>query len=308
MRCILFLLSLVLGIGVNVSAQEAKHVKVLAVGNSFSQDATTYLPQIVKGSTKPGVLILEKATIGGCDLQRHLRHIAAYEKNPDDPEGKPYQRKTKSLKELLTADTWDFVTIQQVSTKSFKPATYRPHARELMEYIKKYAPQAEVVLHQTWTYRADEPRFGTAFCESQDAMYQGLCQAYAGIAAELGLRIIRSGDAMEWARRSPDWGGVFPIPGFDKTQYVYPDLPDQSRSLHTGYHWKKEDGHWVLKYDGIHANPAGDYLTGCVWFEFFFGISPVGNTFVPKPLKAEDAKILQRIAHEVVELPYGLTK
>lgn len=281
--------------------QEPKRhlVKLLAVGNSFSEDATTYLPQIVKGSPVPCELILGKATIGGCDFARHLRHAGLHEANADDPEGKPYRNKTKSLKDMLQAEKWDFVTMQQVSTKSFRPETFRPDAKRLYDYIKRYAPQAEVVIHQTWAYRGDEPRFGTEFCASQQKMYEGLCGAYTDIAKELGCRLIRSGDAMELARRSPDWGDVEECLTFDRKTAVHPNLPDQRRSLHVGYSWRKDNDKWKLHYDGIHANVAGDYLTGCVWFEFFFGVSPIENSFVPEKLNVEDAKTLRRIAHEV---------
>ncbi len=290
------------------SAQSPKHLKVLAVGNSFSEDATTWLPQLVSGSAVPCQLTLGKASIGGCDFTRHMRHADIHETDPADPEGRPYQGKTKSLKELLQSERWDFVTIQQASPKSFRPETFRPDAKRLYDYIKKYAPQAEIVIHQTWAYRGDEPRFGTDFCPSQEAMYRGLCGAYAGLAEELGCRLIRGGDAMESARRSPEWGDVGDCLKFDGKKAEYPFLPDQSRSLNEGYSWKRNNDQWELRYDGIHANVAGDYLLGCVWLEFFFGVSPVGNSFVPEKLQAEDAAILQRIAHELGKRPFGLSE
>ena len=40
-------------------------------------------------------------------------------------------------------------------------------------------------------------------------------------------------------------------------------------------------------------------MLGCVWFEFFYGTSVVDNPFVPKGLSAEDAAVLQRVAHRV---------
>jgi hypothetical protein len=91
-----------------------KTVKVLAVGNSFSANALRYFSDIVKASGNKTVAM--NAMIGGCDMERHMRHADAFEKNPEDTEGHPYPGK-KSLKELLTAEKWDFVTIQQASPK-----------------------------------------------------------------------------------------------------------------------------------------------------------------------------------------------
>jgi len=289
-----------------VEAQEVKFVKVLAVGNSFSENATDYLQQIVAGSPVPCKLTLGKASIGGCDFDRHNRHAAVHEKDPDDPEGKPYLGK-KSLKEMLLAEKWDYITIQQVSVKSYLPETFEPEAKKLYDYIKKYAPQAEVVIHQTWAYRSDDSGYKDGFGGSQKAMYEGLCKAYGGLADELHCRIIRCGDTMELARRSPDWGDAGAVK-WDSSKAKYPELPDQRLSLHSGYSWvkNKEKDKWEIHYDGHHASDTGKYLLSCVWFEFFFDVSCVDNTFVPEKLSKDDAAILRRIAHEVNDYEYGL--
>ena len=86
------------------------------------------------------------------------------------------------------------------------------------------------------------------------------------------------------------------------SEYKYPDLPPQTHSLNKGYAWKADGaGKQTLGMDGHHANTAGEYLGGCVWFEVRFGQSVVGNTFVPKGLTPADVQLLQRIAHETVE-------
>ena len=46
---------------------------------------------------------------------------------------------------------------------------------------------------------------------------------------------------------------------------------------------------------------AGEYLGACVWYEVFFGESPVGLAFIPKGLDAEFACFLQETAHEAVQ-------
>ncbi len=274
-------------------------VKVLAVGNSFSANALTYPKSLAAASGN--TLIAANAMIGGCDLERHMRHADAYEKDPADPEGHPYPGK-KSLKELLTQEQWQIVTIQQASPKSFKPETFQPHADRLIQYIRKHAPQAEIVIHQTWAYRDDHPFWGRQDL-NPDVMYRGIRAAYDELAKARGLRLIPSGDAMELARRDPAWGRFVPDTTFDPKTAVYPALPqNEKRSLHLGYSWKKnaKTGAFVLGKDAFHANANGCYLLGCVWFEFLFGESVVGNPFVPKGLDAADAAILQRIAHGAV--------
>jgi len=278
---------------------EAKTVKVLAVGNSFSNNALRYFKDIASASGNKA--ITAHAMIGGCDFERHMRHADAFEADPKDPQGRPYPGK-KSLKELLVQEKWDFVTIQQASPKSFKPETFHPHADRLIGYIRKYAPQAEIVIHQTWAYRDDHPFWGLADL-NPDVMYRGLRAAYDGLAKEKGLRIVPSGDAMEAARRDPAWGKFVPDADFNPKTAVYPALPkNEKRSLHGGYAWRKDakTGEFRLGWDKFHANAQGEYLLGCVWNEFFFGTSVVGNTCVPKGIEPADAAVLQRVAHRVV--------
>lgn len=279
-------------------APAGKHLRVLAVGNSFSGNTGHYFADIVKASGNTVTFV--NAYIGGCSLARHMRHADAHEANPDDKEGKPYNG--KSLKELLLQDQWDVITIQQFSGDSYKPETYRPHGQRLADYIRKYAPKAEIVVHETWAYRADDPLFAKPEFSSAD-MSRGLHAAYAGIARDLGgLRVIPVGTAFETARLDPAWGPVVRDPEFDYAAApAYPALPKEQRSLNVGYYWKKDkDGKQTRIYDGHHANVNGEYLGGAVWAEFLFGTSVVGNRFVPPKMDPQDAAILQRIAHEVV--------
>ncbi|MDD4102917.1 MAG: DUF4886 domain-containing protein [Kiritimatiellae bacterium] len=278
----------------------AKTVRVLTIGNSFSRDAVQFLREVTAAAGHK--IIVGQAMIGGCDFERHMRHVNAFEANREDPEGRPYQAKAKSLFDMLAEDKWDYVTIQQVSHKSFKPETFQPFADQLVAYVRKHAPQAEIVIHQTWAYRDDHP-FWNIEGFNTDVMYKGLRAAYDQLASEKGLRIIPSGDAMQTARQDPAWGKFIPDPGFDYKKPEYPNLPTgERRSLHMGCKWGKDakTGKHHFGGDRFHANEQGQYLLGCVWFEFFFGDSVVGNTFVPGNTSAEDAAILQKIAHKVV--------
>ena len=56
----------------------------------------------------------------------------------------------------------------------------------------------------------------------------------------------------------------------------------------------------IRSYYAFHANTKGEYLQGCVWLEFFFGTSAVGNSFVPKGMTAGEAAVLQKVAHRTV--------
>ena len=280
---------------------KGKTVRLLTVGNSFSQNATRYLDRIVEADGN--TLIHHRCVIGGSGPDQHLAKVAAHEKDPQDKAG--LYGTGRSLKQELVAVMWDVVTIQQASVRSHDAATYRPGAAELSEYIKKYAPASEVVIHQTWAYRADDPRFVRPSGKggeprTQKEMYDGLSDAYRTIAKELGVRRIPVGDAFYAADTDPRWG-YKPDPTFDPGAAKPSTLPVQTHSLHVGQRWVTAEGKSSLKMDGHHASPAGEYLGGLVFYEFLFGTSAVGNAFRPDGVDADYARFLQETAHKAVE-------
>jgi hypothetical protein len=276
-------------------------VRYLEVGNSFSRNATWYLASLAQAANCP--LVHHYARVGGSSMDVHWGMAEAFERNPQDKAG--LYPTGKSLHQELLAEPWDVVTIQQVSIKSHDVSTYRPYAAQLKGYILEHAPRARLLLHQTWAYRRDDPRFAVATPApgepaTQEAMYRGLCSAYDTIGAELGASRIPVGDAFWLADTDPTWGYRVD-PRFDPLTAVFPALPNQAHSLHVGWTWQKQaDGGRTLVMDGHHAGPAGQYLGSCVFFEVLFGRSVVGNTFAPGNLQADYVRFLQETAHRAV--------
>jgi hypothetical protein len=276
-------------------------VRLLTVGNSFSRNATHYLGDLATADGNQ--LIHRPIVVGGASLQLHAEQAQQFERDPGAKNG--LYANGHSLKQDLLADRWDFVTIQQASIKSHDVETYRPHAAWLRDYIKRHAPQAELLLHQTWEYRRDDPRFAIATPKpgeppTQEAMYRGLANAYETIAKELRVRRIPVGDAFHLANNDPQWG-FRPETNFNSKSAKPPELPDQTHSLNMGWQWKKQkDGGLMLGMDGHHANIAGEYLGACVWYEVLFSRSAVGSGFIPRGLDATYAKFLQQTAHRAV--------
>ena len=275
-------------------------MKVLAIGNSFSGNASRFLKEIVN-SAGGCRLDFGHACIGGCSLERHYKLAMKHERYPLNPEGLPYMHKNKKmgLKGMLTAEKWQYVTIQQYSMHSFMIETYRPWAERLCTYIRKYAPQAEIVFHQTWAYRSDDKGiYNKEFTPKK--MYRELTGAYHTIALELGIRrIIPVGDAFQLATEAPAWKFISDRK-FDYKNPVFPKFPKEKHSLHVGYRWGEQDGVKVLWFDSHHANIAGEFLGGCVWFEFFFGKDVRKIKFKPEQITRKDAIFLKAIAHAAI--------
>ncbi len=168
-------------------------MNVLAIGNSFSQDATRYLHKIAK---KDGVdMTVVNLPIGSCSLSRHYRNILENEKAYGmEFNGEPTGFFVSVKDALLTRD-WDFVTMQQVSGDSFKIDSYQPYLSEFSAYIKKYAPKAKQVIHQTWAYEEGSDMLCNTFgFASHEEMFKLIEAAYEKAASDINAdRIIKSG-------------------------------------------------------------------------------------------------------------------
>jgi hypothetical protein len=285
-------------------------VKLLTVGNSFAVNSTHYLPDLAKAGGK--TLILLNCYKGGCSLKQHADAIAATEKNPNSPASQIYvhsgslasnleKSKHFNLKEALLSDKWEVITVQQYSAESYKPETYEPYAKQVIDTVRQYAPQAEIVVHETWAYRSDDPLFKKSDLTAEK-MYQALKAAYAKLATDYKLRTIPVGNAFHNAEQSPLWQFKADTT-FDFANAKEGQLPNQTGSLHNGWHWApdKTTGIKKLNYDGHHAGLAGEYLGAAVFYEFLYQDDVRKADFTPKGLTPEQAADLRRIAHETLQ-------
>ena len=85
-------------------------MNVLAIGNSFSQDATRYLHQVAKSA---GVYLeVFNLEIGGCPLSKHFRNIKADAKAYAFEFNGIYTGFQMSISEAVLSRDWDYITIQ----------------------------------------------------------------------------------------------------------------------------------------------------------------------------------------------------
>ena len=286
-------------------ADERDNIKVLAIGNSFSRDAMDFLPEIAEAGGK--TFVMRNGYIGGCSLERHVRHLTQAEAG--DSEGAAYlytdpqtgKKEKADVIKMLQAEEWDVVTIQQLSNLSYQADSFQPYADTLIAAIGKYASQAEIVVHETWAWRSDAPAFERDDSLDQQIMYKRLSENYRNLAEANGFRIIPVGDAFQAARDLPNWQYKTDA-SFDFENRPDGALPDQSGSLIVGYfNRKQDDGSRKILLDFKHANDAGDYLAGCVWYLVLFDADTVPTGFTPKTLTAEQAAELRSVAEQVVK-------
>lgn len=281
---------------------EAKTVRVVTIGASFTRNTTRYLGELA--SARGHVLVHRPVVVAASSLKSHAEMARRHAEDPTDKTG--LYSNGRSLKQELQSAEWDFVTIQESSSTGHDLTGYQPYAGQLAELIRAAAPKAKLLLFETWEYRSDDPRFANpakpkpGVPATQQAMYEGVSQAYRHISAELGVSFIPVGDAFHLANSDEKWA-YRRDERFDFKTAQPPMLPDQTHSLHVGWHWKNQpNGSQVLQYDGRHAGPAGQYLGSCVFYEVLFGEDARDNPFVPPELAADYARYLRETAHRAV--------
>jgi hypothetical protein len=244
---------------------EPKYLKILVIGDTFAENATKYLQEVVEASGNQ--LNLKIASVSSASLEDHLNFTRIHEKDILSIRGKPYivskDKRRYSLKELLLSNSWDIVTIQQTSSKSYLSETYNPYGKNLQEFIKKYSPKAEIRIFQTWSYAEGETRIQKKHV-TYDLMYKGLKEANSAIAKELNIKIVPVGDAIWQAYKSTELKSK------------------------------------LYQKDKSNINITGEYLAALVCFENLYGQSCVGNSFRIKQVNEEEIKLLQELAHKAV--------
>ena len=205
----------------SASPAERLPLKVLAIGNSFSASLCSFLPDAAAAAGEK--LEFCNLFIGGCSLKRHADNIAKAGADPafapyavtwfraDDP---AHPAKFKSnIPQMLATQKWDVVTIQQASHESWKPGSFHPWADSVVATVRSLAPDAEIVVHETWSYNAADARIGGKFPDwpfDQAGMYARLETNYLALARENGLRTIPVGLAVQKRREAlAARGGVF---------------------------------------------------------------------------------------------------
>ncbi len=157
-------------------------LKILAIGNSFSSDATNYLYDIAVAEGMTDVVI-GNLFIGGCTLETHVNNISTNAKAYTYYKNDSGEWKTKSNCTLLYAlqeEEWDIITMQQASDGSGLVDTYKDYVDSLITYVNenKTNQNAKFAWHMTWAYQSNSAHPSFPKYESdQSIMYQGIVNA-----------------------------------------------------------------------------------------------------------------------------------
>lgn len=289
----------------------ATALKVLMIGNSFSEQMVTAMPPIAEDMGLE--LDICSLYIGGCSLESHWQNYC----NPtnryylitanyggvgnvmetmlkDSVILIPWENKAKNqrgvgrcatIPQLLKADKWDVVTVQQASHFSWQPATYEPWGERLVKAIRQQVPAAKVVVQETWSYTPWDGRLAQWNID-QDEMYRALHGAYAAFAGKQGCEIIPTGTAVQLVRRE--------LPVRYAENSFGGDVVGSAKFV------QGADGKWSPRGDVFHMGPDGNYLQALVWTAKLFKVDVTKCGYAPKGMDPARAEFLRRIAQKAV--------
>ena len=256
---------------------DARQIRILAIGNSFSQDSVEqYLWEI--GESEGVDLIIGNMYIGGCSLQTHHGHMLsgapayAYRKIAGD--GVKRETRNMNLEAALADEEWDYVTLQQASGFSGQYETYNPYVADLLAFVRSHVKKGcKVGWHMTWAYQSDSNHGHFPFYDrDQMKMYQAIVSCARKVQDDCTFDfIVPSGTAGQNARTSA--------------------LGD------------------TMTRDGFHMNLLyGRYVLACTWFETICGKKVGKKAFYPEGVTSEQAAIARKSAHSAVRKPYVVTE
>ncbi|MBQ7045311.1 MAG: DUF4886 domain-containing protein [Clostridia bacterium] len=283
-RIVAFLLCLILVIPLSVCAyaevQEPKTTKILAIGNSFTENSVSMLRNFSDGDISAQTdLLVASLTIGGISLETHEKNIKENaEKYKYIKRYKTKEEKANvSVQQALTFEEWDYIVVQQVSHLAGLEETYELYLENILKYIKSIVPNAKIVFNQTWAYEIDSKHNQYhRYNNSQSQMFMKIRSAYNKYAAKYSLDIIPCAEAFQLAR--------------GEAMFDY-----------------KNGGTSLCVEDGYHANTAGCYLLGAVWYEYFTKKSVWDNVYTHKNLTKAQMYTLKRSAHNAIKARYTVS-
>ena len=275
MRKLFLLIALAFAIGIQTTM--ARTIKILAIGNSFSEDAIEqYLHELADAD---GIeTIIGNLFIGGCSLERHMQcvngNLPDYRYRKIGVDGVTKETPKCDIARAIADEEWDYVSVQQASHFSGDYTTYQPYLSQLVAYVKAHTKKdVKIVFHQTWAYAQNSDhggfkRYGNSQKQMYDAINGALKQVIKDIYPDV---IVPSGTAIQNARTS--------------------SIGDN------------------MNRDGYHLNLLyGRYTAACTWFQAIFKRSVVGNSYAPEGVTAEQKTIAQKAASAAVKHKFKVTQ
>lgn len=252
-------------------------LKILAIGNSFSEDAIeNYLHELAKAANKK--IIIGNMYIGGASLELHVKNSLEDKSNYNyrkvNLEGEKVITKDISLSHAINDEDWDYISLQQASPVSGKFDVVMKDLPALIKYVNaKKESKTKLIYHQTWAYQHDSDHKGFQnYDGDQLTMYNEI--------VDVSKKIIKSKDF------------AIVVPAGTAIQ--------NARTSSVGDRYTRDGYHLELSY--------GRFTAACVWYEKLFGMDVRKNPYKPENISDLQAKIAKESAHKATKKPLKISK
>ena len=138
-----------------------KKIRILSIGNSYSQDALSYIPFILPNIQKNIDIEIGILYMSGATLQQHYNNFVnetpAYTYFLFNGGISWQNLGSYTIQQALKSQSWDIILLQQGSTSSWTWATYQPYLNQLINLI--YG-QIDYPVRFGWMLTQSRPKTG----------------------------------------------------------------------------------------------------------------------------------------------------
>lgn len=179
------------GLDISINTNSRK-LKILSIGNSFTVDATEYLPWLIAGNNEKDVEVarlIRNSSSLEMHWNNHLTNKEDYQFQYIN-DGKWRTGSINTIDAALNITDWDIIVIQQVSGLSGDYTTYQPYLADLCQLFNNTNTKPEIAWHYTWSYPdgSDHPDF-KRYDNDSETMYEAIVRAGNEASKELSLTI-----------------------------------------------------------------------------------------------------------------------
>lgn len=254
-----------------------KSLRLLFIGNSFSDDTMEFLAEIAKSSGYDDIM-LGNLYVGACSINMHLRNATenapVYLYRTNNGEGWKYEP-NYSIKEALKSSSWDWVAILSGTGDGSRKTEKESYSRlgELIAYVKSVVGEVKIAYNMAWLGLSTHSHPETvSYGGDIMLMYDKMTAVMRDYVAKTeGVTVVATtGTAIENAI-------ALGLKG------IYRD----------GYHL---------------SMGLGRFIAALCLFAFITGESLNGVTYAPHGLSEEEIRLSKIAAENAVKHPYSITK
>ena len=251
-------------------------MKILAIGNSFSDDSMEYLYPVLEALGVKNIS-LGNAYIGGCPVQRHVNNSET-----DAPE---YEYRTNAnnvwknamdyrLKPAVCDQEWDVISMQQASHDSGLKETYQPLTKLIAFVRANVKKDVKLAWNMTWAYQQDTTHEGFLnYASDQKRMYNAILDA-----------------VQTCVLPTKEFAMLFPVG----------TAVQNARTSYLGD---------TLTRDGFHLSiPYGRYIAALTWGRVLTGKSVEGISYAPEGVDEGLKAIAIESVENAVKSPFEVTQ